>query len=73
MPPLTKNIAYDFASIVQPHLDPRISEVSMTDIRGFNTLMNIMTDSIMGQVGEQMVLSRDIAPMGRNYDGKAEK
>ncbi len=45
----------------------------MTDIRGFNTLMNIMTDSIMGQVGEQMVLSRDIAPMGRNYDGKAEK
>lgn len=73
VPPLTKNIAYDFASIVQPHLDPRISEVSMTDIRGFNTLMNIMTDSIMGQVGEQMVLSRDIAPMGRNYDGKAEK
>lgn len=72
VPPLTKNMAYDFASVVQPHLDSRISEVSMTDIRALNTLMNIMTDSIMGQVGEQMVLSRDIAPMGALYDGNPD-
>ena len=31
--------------------------------------MNIMADSIMSQVKEQMILSRDIAPMGLAYDG----
>lgn len=69
VPALTKKTAYDFASVVRPHLDPSISEVSNTDIRALNTLINIMTDSIIGQTKEQMILSREIAPMGRHIDG----
>lgn len=69
VPALTKKTAYDFASIVKPHLDPSIAEVSNTDVRALNTLMNIMSDSIIGQTKEQMILSREIAPMGRYYDG----
>jgi hypothetical protein len=72
VPPLTKSLAYDYLSLVKPHLDPRISEVSNTDTRALNTLMNFMTDSIMSQVKEQMTLSRDIAPMGLAYDGDTD-
>lgn len=72
VPALTKSIPYDFAAVVKPHLDPSISEVSNTDIRALNTLMNIMSDSIIGQVKEQMILSREIEPVGRYYDGDAQ-
>lgn len=72
VPALTKKTAYDFASVVKPHLDPSIAEVSNTDVRALNTLMNIMSDSIIGQVKEQMILSREIAPMGRYYDGHTD-
>ncbi len=70
VPALTKTqkTPYDFISVIKPHLDPSISEFSNSDVRALNTLMNMMTDSIIGQVKEQMILSREIAPMGLYYD-----
>lgn len=72
VPALTKSTPYDFAAVVKPHLDPSISEVSNSDIRALNTLINIMSDSIIGQVKEQMILSREIEPVGRYYDRDTE-
>lgn len=72
VPALTKSAPYDFASVVKPHLDSSISEVSNTDIRALNTLINIMSDSIIGQIKEQMILSREIEPVGRYYDGDTQ-
>lgn len=70
--PFTKNGAYDFSTIVKPHLDPRIAEVSNTDVRALNTLVNIMSDSILTQVHEQMIVSRDIGSMWLYYDGSTD-
>lgn len=65
---LTKSTPYDFSSVVKPYLDPSISKVSNTDIWALNTLINIMSDSIIDQIREQMILSQEITTMGRYYD-----
>ncbi|MBP6920985.1 hypothetical protein KBB89_00355 [Candidatus Gracilibacteria bacterium] len=72
VPPLTKNNAYDFAAIVKPHLDPSISSINTNDVRALNTLMNIMSDSILTQIKEQMMSFRDISSMGLYYDGDTD-
>lgn len=72
VPALTKNSAYDYASVVKPYLDKSIKNLNTDDIRALNTLMNIMVDSIVGQIKEQMNSFRDISAMWLYYDGDTD-
>lgn len=72
VPSLTKNTAYEYSSVVKPHLDKSIKSLNTNDIRALNTLMNIMVDSIVVQIKEQMNAFRDISTMWLYYDGDTD-
>lgn len=72
IPPLTKNDSYEYTTLVRSHLDKRIKNVSTKDAQALNTLVNIMIDSITGQIKEQMSAFRDISMMWLYYDGNTD-